>query len=782
MATKTLEIAIVGTDKGATKVFRDVDEAAGTTEGKLRKLGRTIGPEVAAAAAAVVAGVGVALKAAWSAADESARIGRETERVIRTMGAAAWTSADQIGDLAAAISDKSGADDEMIQSGANLLLTFAQIKNRVGENNDVFNRATALALDMSVVLGTDMSAASIQLGKALNDPIRGITALRRAGVSFTEEQQDQIRTLVKSGQVLEAQKIILEELGRQFGGAAEAANTPVDRLRVKFENLSESVGTMLVPVVSKAASFLGVVTDALIALPAPIRNVVVGIGAVGTGVAGAITVIAKLADVFGDSLKPIMDFTRRQFDNTALAVGNLATRMGASQDAGAKLASSLSAAVVPGLGAVMAAATLAFGVWAIYQQTQADNARRTKEFTGTLDENTGALTDNTRAHIEKTLTDRNQIDNLNKARVSLEQYSDAIATDSRLVNLNLREREALSRTLPQEATFRAKIIDKLVSEGGARNDLLVTLAQQGALDMGLIDSIYEQSRAYDEQQRVIANKVKQQAIANGKTEEEAELAARAASANTRHAETIKEVADELRAQTDPYFAAFRSQQALTEALATYDSVNRDARKTDQEKQAAYIAAAQAASAYRGDLLTLNAASRENGATADALQENLRDLAKFGLNQTDAAAIGAVNALSHLGATADEVGRTHVNIPVDADTSNATAKLRDLAAKIVGMAYSSTDFFGPSLGNVVAAAFRRVGLYAEGGNVRDGMFIVGEQGPELGVKSGNQVRIFSNPDTQRMVGMGGDVNVYVNQSDANPYEIGRELVWALRVTR
>lgn len=143
MATKTLEIAIVGTNKGATKVFKDVDDAATTTEGKLRQLGDTIGPKVAMAATAVVAAVGFALKGALDAAQESAKIGRETERVLKSTGASAWTTSDQVSDLSRSISELTGADDELIQSGANLLLTFTNVQNKVGAGNDVLPGDTA---------------------------------------------------------------------------------------------------------------------------------------------------------------------------------------------------------------------------------------------------------------------------------------------------------------------------------------------------------------------------------------------------------------------------------------------------------------------------------------------------------------------------------------------------------------------------------------------------------------------------------------------------------------
>jgi hypothetical protein len=108
---------------------------------------------------------------------------------------------------------------------------------------------------MSVALGQDMKSSAIQLGKALNDPIKGVTALQRVGVSFTASQKDQIKTLVESGRTLDAQKIILGELTKEFGGSAEAAATPLDKLKVHIGNLAEEAGSFLIPAVDKVVTF-----------------------------------------------------------------------------------------------------------------------------------------------------------------------------------------------------------------------------------------------------------------------------------------------------------------------------------------------------------------------------------------------------------------------------------------------------------------------------------------------------------------------------------------------
>ena len=68
---------------------------------------------------------------------------------------------------------------------------------------------------------------------------------------------------------------------------------------------------------------------------------------------------------------------------------------------------------------------------------------------------------------------------------------------------------------------------------------------------------------------------------------------------------------------------------------------------------------------------------------------------------------------------------------------------------------------------------------------DGPFMVGENGPELGYKIGSSVRIFSNPETNKMLSSGGSmsggpVNVYVSNTQASPYEIGKEVLWATKV--
>lgn len=156
-------------------------------------------------------------------------------------------------------------DDKVIQSAENLLLTFPKITSKA------FEPALEAALNLSTALGggeEGLQSAIIQVGKALQDPIRGVTALRRVGVSLTVEQEKQIKTLVEQNDLYGAQQIILKELAVEFGGRfAAAGDTAAGRIAHLHDNVEELQKTLAGPfageggvidrVVGKLGDFLG---------------------------------------------------------------------------------------------------------------------------------------------------------------------------------------------------------------------------------------------------------------------------------------------------------------------------------------------------------------------------------------------------------------------------------------------------------------------------------------------------------------------------------------------
>jgi hypothetical protein len=165
--------------------------------------------------------------------------------VVQATGMAAGFSANELKKQASALQNVTTVGDESILRIQAIMLTFRKVQGRV------FEDAIKLSLDLSAVLGQDVAGSALQLGKALEDPIQGITALRRVGVSFTEAQKDHIATLVEASKLYEAQTLILDELRKQVGGVAEElAKTDVGKIQQMqnaLEDTKETIGKQLIP-------------------------------------------------------------------------------------------------------------------------------------------------------------------------------------------------------------------------------------------------------------------------------------------------------------------------------------------------------------------------------------------------------------------------------------------------------------------------------------------------------------------------------------------------------
>lgn len=205
------------------------------------------------------------LKGAFGAAIQDAQqyevLLNKTKAVIASTGNVASISVKGLQDQASALEKISAIDENVILNGENVIATFTNIRNVAGAGNDVFDQTTKAALDLSAALGQDMQSSAIQLGKALNDPIKGVSALQRVGVTFTAAQKEQIKALVDSGKTLEAQKVILAEVNREFGGAAKAAGDTfagaVFRAKDKAADFARDLITNLQPVLLRIGKAIG---------------------------------------------------------------------------------------------------------------------------------------------------------------------------------------------------------------------------------------------------------------------------------------------------------------------------------------------------------------------------------------------------------------------------------------------------------------------------------------------------------------------------------------------
>lgn len=178
---------------------------------------------------------------------------------LESTGGVAGRTFEELSKAADELQSKTLFGDEETQKAQALLLTFTQIRE------EIFDRATPAILDMSTALDQDLKTSTIAIGKALNDPIKGVTALGRAGIQFTKDQKETIKTLVETNRVAEAQTLILDELETQFGGSAEAAAKAgtggLTQLQNKVNDIKESIGALIVNGLQRAAPFLNKMAD-----------------------------------------------------------------------------------------------------------------------------------------------------------------------------------------------------------------------------------------------------------------------------------------------------------------------------------------------------------------------------------------------------------------------------------------------------------------------------------------------------------------------------------------
>ena len=244
-------------------------------------------------ATVALAGIGAAAGAFINAGERAATSNARIEQITKSMGLAGAASGElgkKLVEMADAQALATGEDQNAIKLGMAKLLTFSAVAKSADEMGGVFERTTQLSLDLAAAGFGTVSDNATQLGKALQDPIKGLSALARSGVTFTAQEKELIRTLVESGKTLEAQEMILGAIEAQVGGTAAATRNATDRMKVGFSLLSEQIGLALLPVLDALLPvFMGLVEFA-----GDHTNVIIGVGAAIAGIAAAI-VIANVA-------------------------------------------------------------------------------------------------------------------------------------------------------------------------------------------------------------------------------------------------------------------------------------------------------------------------------------------------------------------------------------------------------------------------------------------------------------------------------------------------------
>tara|TARA_R100000654_G_scaffold32587_1_gene57607 strand:- start:6785 stop:8767 length:1983 start_codon:yes stop_codon:yes gene_type:complete len=297
MAEKTLSVKLSLNDRQFMSGLRKASSSMKRFGKSMQKTGKNLSrnltlPILAFGAASV------------KAFDKQQKALAQVESGLRSTGNAAGFTSEQLQKMAADLQGKTIFGDEVILKDATAqLLTFTNI------SGEQFARTQEAALDLATRLDGDLKSASIQLGKALNDPVANLSALSRSGIQFSEEQKATIKSLAETNRLADAQTLILDELNKQYGGSAEAAAQAgiggIQQLQNSLGDLGEEFGKIISdnigPFVEKVKSLVGFLRG----LTDEQKKTIVQVAGFAAALGPAIFLLGKITTAVGGLLKII---------------------------------------------------------------------------------------------------------------------------------------------------------------------------------------------------------------------------------------------------------------------------------------------------------------------------------------------------------------------------------------------------------------------------------------------------------------------------------------------
>ena len=632
---------------------------------------------------------------------------------------------------------------------------------------------TQTGADLAATLGGSTEEAVSALGGALRgefDPLErfGIAlkandinakavamglADSEANVSAYAKQQATLALLTERSAF--AQGTFAKEAGTAEGAAKIAG--------ARLQNTSADIGKSFLPIYTKAAEVVGTLAEAFGALPSSVQTGVLVLG-------GAALVGPKVADGVKsatNALKSIPDVIDKVTNKLTSSKGMLDGFATTAEMTGTKSANAAGAAGIGALGPAMLGVGAAVGVATIlflgYQQSQKEAEERTKKFKDTLDQTTGAMTQQTEALLIKGLQDRNQLDNLNKAGMSFYDYKNAINDSTDSIG-TLRELEHdLDKGMINSDEKRKARIALLRREGGARNELVAKLMEEGQLDEGLLQALQDDSAARKDSLEIIKQQAIAQELLAGANIDQANAAGEAAVKNAENAAAIKEQYDNTLSLLNSNIGFQQAQIASQKAIEEYNkslqdgslSAN-DRKEKDLNLMSQFLSTAAAAVKAAEDQAKLEGRTISAGDAAKIQRDKLVELAgqvapgspvQYGLSLM----IGQLQGI---------IDRQNIEVKIRLDKYEAIVAIDDVNQRIEEMkqfAYSPGSYNRPK-----PPAGRAVGGPVNAGTP----YLVGERGPELFVPSGYG-KIIDNMATMATltggtpVAGGGGVNVTIN---------------------
>ncbi|QJD53425.1 tape measure protein [Microbacterium phage Lynlen] len=286
-----------GVQGAIAKELNPAADKAGEDAGKRAGGKFTTGMKVAvtAASAAIVAGVVKVFNTGLEELKFGEEINAQTEQLLKNTGIE--SSVERINKYTLALSKVSGISEEELQAAGNSVLKFGNV------SADQLQRATHSINNLGAA-GKDVAGVGEMLGKALADPTKAATLLRRAGIQLTEQQKEQITAFTEAGDLASAQNVILTSLEDTYGGMAEAAGNTLtgklNKLNNAWENMAGSMVEMVLPAVSWIADAIAGLMDFMESNPGVVQALAIALGVL------TVAIVAANVAMWAMSMNPIV--------------------------------------------------------------------------------------------------------------------------------------------------------------------------------------------------------------------------------------------------------------------------------------------------------------------------------------------------------------------------------------------------------------------------------------------------------------------------------------------
>lgn len=239
---KSLEDLKVSTGRTAKET-----DSFESSQKKAEVTNRSFASSIALTISKLVA-LGLAAREAYGFLKESVQDAEKENQALAALqatlsatGRTAEISVGRIDKIASEMEDSFNADKQAIMDAS------AELAIMEGISSSLFERIILSSTNLSYILGTDVGSSISTLGRALEDPLEGMTKLERQGIFIKDGIRKQIEELVNQNRTYEAQVLLLDEIDSKVSGTAEkiAEVSSLQALSTSFGKMKGSLGQIL---------------------------------------------------------------------------------------------------------------------------------------------------------------------------------------------------------------------------------------------------------------------------------------------------------------------------------------------------------------------------------------------------------------------------------------------------------------------------------------------------------------------------------------------------------